>query len=181
MVKEIQRNTRVVTGKCRFAYVNLFNPRTIGQSDVPKYSMCLLILKTDKETLKMINAAVDEAIIQGTSIWGGDVPKGIKTPLRDGDVEKPDRPEFAGHYFINAASKFKPGIVDKNLNKISDSSVLYSGCYGRASIMFYPYNYLGEKGIGCGIQNLQKTDEGEELLSIPRLEDDFKAIYDILG
>lgn len=87
----------------------------------------------------------------------------MKSPLRDGDVERPEDEAYAGHYFINANSKLKPGVVDANLNEIIDPAEFYSGCYGRASITFYAYNVNGNKGIACGLQNLQKLKDGEPL------------------
>jgi hypothetical protein len=180
MLKEVKLNTRAVTGKCRFAYVVLFNPRAIRAEQTPRYSLCLIIPKQDKETMEKINAAIDDAITLGETMWG-EIPRGLKTPLRDGDIERPDKPEYAGCYFINAVSNTKPGVVDKNLDEISDSKVLYSGCFGRASIYFYPYNHSGNKGIGCGLRHVQKLEDGEPLGTISRPQDDFEALDDILG
>ena len=90
------------------------------------------------------------------------VPKGLKGGLRDGDEEKDD-PAYAGSYFINANSAQKPGVVDADLNPILDINEFYSGCYGRASITFYPYNAQGSKGIACGLNNVQKLEDGEKL------------------
>ena len=38
--------------------------------------------------------------------------KVLKTPLRDGNLERPDDPAYANSYFINANSATAPGIVD---------------------------------------------------------------------
>lgn len=176
--------SKVVTGKCRFSYANLFTPRAMGEGQVLKYSVCLLIPKEDRETLFKINKAIYEVTMAGAELWGGKIPNNLKTPLRDGDEdeEKVNKPEYAGYYFINTVSKNKPGVVDKNLKEISDSQKLYSGCYGKASIYFYPY-CQGEKiGIGCGLWNVQKLEEGEPLGARRRPEDDFEASDDdILG
>ena len=90
------------------------------------------------------------------------MPKNLKGGLRDGDAEKDD-PAYANSYFINANSAQKPGVVDQDLNPIIDTSEFYSGCYGRASITFYPYNAQGSKGIACGLNNVQKLEDGEKL------------------
>ena len=96
--------------------------------------------------------------------WGGKLPGNLKTPLRDGDAERADEAEeYVGMYFLNANSTQKPGIVDKDLNEILDNTEVYSGCYGRVSINFFPYNSAGNKGIGCGLQNVQKLADGEVL------------------
>lgn len=166
-------DTKVITGKVRLSYAHLFKPVAISDGQEPKYSVCLLIPKSDKVTLKKIKSAVEAAKQTGTSLWGGKVPANLKLPIRDGDEERPDQPEYAGHYFINANSKLKPGIVDKDLNEILDSTEVYSGCYARASINFFAYNHAGNRGIGCGLNNLQKIADGDYLGGRSRAEDDF--------
>lgn len=171
--QNVKKSTKVVTGKVRFSYVNVFQPRAAADGQEPKYSICLLIPKSDKKTLAKIKAAINAAIENGKDRWGGSVPKYVRTPLRDGDEERPDRPEFQGHYFLNCTSKYKPGIVDRNLDPIMDPTEFYSGCYGRASINFYPYSVSGNKGIAAGLNNLQKLEDGEPLGGRTRPEDDF--------
>lgn len=175
-----QQNTKVVTGKVRFSYVNVFNKKAIVEGQEPKYSVCVLIPKTDTKTLEKINKAIEAAKEIGKNLWGGKVPLNLKTPIRDGDIERSDQIEFKNHYFLNATTKIKPGIVDINLNEILDENEIYSGCYGRVSINFYPFNQAGNKGIGCGLLNLQKLEDGEMLGGRARPEDDF-ADDDILG
>ena len=97
----------------------------------------------------------------------------IKTPLRDGDIEKPDDEAYANSYFLNANSTTAPGIVDADRQPILDRSEVYSGCYGRVSITFYAFNSNGNKGIACGLNNLQKIRDGEPLDGHTRAEDDF--------
>src|SRR5690242_5829927 len=123
--------TKVITGKVRFSYLNVFKPASINGGD-PKYSVALLIPKSDKETLAKIKNAIYAAYEQGKDQLKGVTLAKLKTPLRDGDEERPDDEAYAGHYFINANSNKRPQIVDKNLEEIIDQADLYSGCYGRA-------------------------------------------------
>lgn len=171
-------DTKVITGKVRLSYVHVFEPSAIDDSQEPKYSTAILIPKTDKETLRKIKAAVEAAKVAGQAKWGGKIPGNLKTPLRDGDEERPDQPEYAGHYFLNASSKTKPGVVDARVQPILDSSEIYSGCYGRVSIIFYAYNTAGNKGIACGLNNVQKLADGDYLGGRSRAEDDFDAVDD---
>lgn len=175
---------KIVTGKVRFSYANVFEPQSVNGSE-PKYSVSLIIPKSDKKTLDKINKAIEVAKKEGLSKLGGKIPANLKTPLRDGDLDRPDDEAYSNSYFINANSKVKPGIVDKDLQAIMDPTELYSGCYGRASIVFYAYNANGNKGIAAGLQNLQKLEDGEPLGGISRPEDDFEAVdddaEDILG
>jgi hypothetical protein len=138
----------------------------------PKYSAVLLIDKKDKTTLDKINAAVEEAKELGKAKFGGKIPAVLKLPLRDGDQEKPDSPEFAGMMFVNARSQDKPGIVDADLNQIINKEEFYSGCYGRASITFYAFAQPN-KGIACALNNLQKLEDGERFDGRVSAEQDF--------
>lgn len=167
-------STKVVTGKVRFSYVNIFKSRSFNGED-EKFSVCLLINKKDKVTLKKINAAIEAAIQEGiSSKWNGKKPANLKLPLRDGDIDREDNEAYVGMYFLNANSNQKPGIVDKDLVEILDPNEVYSGCYGRASINFYPFNVNGNRGVGVGLNNIQKLSEGERLGgSRASAEDDF--------
>lgn len=158
-------STKVITGKVRFSYVNIFKSRAFQSGQDAKYSVRLLIPKDDKATVKKIRAAIEEAIQEGiASKWGGKKPGNLKLPLRDGDDERADEaPEYEGMFFLNANSTQKPGIVDKDLNEILDPDEVYSGSWGRASINFYPFNTNGNKGVGVGLNNIQKLKDDERL------------------
>lgn len=102
----------------------------------------------------------------------------IKTPLRDGDIERPDDEAYANAYFVNANSITAPEIVDADRQPILTHSEVYSGVYGRASINFYAYNTGTARGIACGLGNLQKLRDGEPLGSRSSAEDDFADLDD---
>ncbi len=170
-------STKVITGKVRFSYANVWQPKSINGGD-EKYSVSLIISKKDKQTVTEIQAAIELAKKEGATKFGGKVPASLKLPLRDGDVDRPDDEAYKGCYFINANSKDRPGIVDQNVKPILDQSDFYSGCYGRASITFYAFNQNGNKGIACGLQNLQKLSNGEPLSGRSRAEDDFTTAED---
>ena len=175
----MSETTKVVTGKIRMSYAYLFTPREPDvPGDKPKYGISVLIPKSDKATLQKIKAAVDAAREIGkTKHWGGKLPPNLKLPLRDGDIERPDSPEYAGHYFFNASSVNKPGIVDKDLNPVLDTTEVYSGCYGRVAVNFYPFDKKGSKGVAAGLNNVQKLEDGEPLGGTrSRPEDDFDAV-----
>lgn len=172
---------KVITGLTRFSYVNIFRSRSFREGQDAKYSICLLIPKKDTATLDKIQEAMDDAIEQGiASKWGGKKPKNIHLPLRDGDEERADEaPEYEGMMFLNANSTQKPGIIDKDRNEILDPDEVYSGCWGRASINFFPYDSNGNRGIGVGLNNIQKIKDGERLgAARASAEDDFADDFD---
>lgn len=155
--------TRIVTGEVRLSYANVWEPRSINGSD-PKYSVSILIPKTDTATIKAVEDAIEHAIQDGVGKFGGKIPPrgSLKLPLRDGDTER-DSEEYAGHYFINANSTMQPQIVDQNVQPITDESQVYSGCYGRVSVNFYAFNTNGNRGVAAGLGNIQKLRDGEAL------------------
>lgn len=168
-------STKVVTGKVRFCYVNVFEPTAMNEGDTPKYNICVLIPKSDTATLDKIKKAIEAAKEAGKAKLAdknGRIPANLKLPLRDGDEERPDDPAFEGHYFINANSMRQPSIVDRSLNPIMSRDEFYSGCYGRASINFYAFN-VSSKGIAAGLNNLQKLEDGEMLAGGSTAEEDF--------
>jgi hypothetical protein len=170
--------TKVITGKdTRWSYCNAWEPKSIN-GGAPKYSVSLIIPKSDTKTIEKIQAAIQAAYEEGQGKLKGNgksVPalSVLKTPLRDGDAERPDDEAYADSYFVNANSGTAPGIVDADRNPIIDRSEVYSGVYGRASINFYAFNSNGNKGIACGLNNLQKIRDGEPLGGKTRAEDDF--------
>ncbi len=171
-------NTKVVTGKVRFSYCHIFAPKAIDDGE-PKYSVSILIPKTDKKTLDAVKKAINAAKTEGkTSRFGGKIPANLKQPLRDGDVDRPEDPAYAGHMFVNATGKRRPGIVDKDRNEILDPEEVVSGDYGRVSINFYPFAVTGNKGIAAGLNNVQLLEKGEPLSGGTSAAEDFAEPYD---
>ena len=158
-----QSNTRGVTGLVRLSYANVWEPKSINGGD-PKYSCSIIIPKSDTETVNAIHAAIDCAIKEGIGKFGGKTPpkSALKLPLRDGDTERDDD-AYAGCYFVNANSKTAPQIVDGRVRPILDRSEVYSGVYAYVSLSFYAFNTNGNKGVACGLGNIQKVRDGEPL------------------
>ena len=169
---------KVITGKdTRWSYANVWEPKSIN-GGTPKFSVSLIIPKSDTVTVNKIRAAIQAAYDDGQAKLKGNgrsVPplSALKTPLRDGDIERPDDPAYADSYFVNANSTTAPGIVDADRNPILTRSEVYSGVYGRASINFYAFNSNGNKGIACSLNNLQKIRDGEPLGGKASAESDF--------
>ena len=171
--------TKVITGiNTRLSYFHGWEPVSINGGEA-KYSVSVLIPKTDKATVDAISRAVDAAIEDGVSKFGGKKPNkaALKMPLRDGDLEREDE-AYKGHYFINANSKTAPQIVDKTVKPILDREEVYSGCYGRVSLNFYAFNSNGNKGVACGLGNIQKIKDGESLGNRSTAAEDFTTLED---
>lgn len=173
-----QNNTKVVTGVVRLSYANVWEPKSIN-GGAEKYSVSLIIPKSDKKTISEIEKAIDNAIKEGASKFGGKIPNkaALKLPLRDGDLERDDE-AYKDSFFVNANSTTAPQIVDTRVQPILDRNEVYSGVYARVSVNFYAFNSNGNKGIACGLGNIQKVRDGEPLSGRSNAADDFTTLED---
>jgi Protein of unknown function (DUF2815). len=174
--------TKVVTGKVRLSFVNVFKPRAVVQGAEEKYSVTVLLPKSDTATKAKIDAAIQAAVTIGKEKWNGVAPPNIPNPIWDGDGVKQDGTAFGdeckGHWVFTAGAKvdYPPQVVDQHVQPILDHTEVYSGMYGRVSVNFFPYFYAGKKGIGCGLNNVQKLGDGTPLAgSRTSAADDFGA------
>jgi len=185
-------STQITTGKVRFSYCNLFTPRAVQEGSPAKYSVTLLIPKSDKATLSKIQNAIEAAktvYIQRKS--GKKLPSNLKDTIHDGDGERPNGGEFGdeckGHYVITVSSKNPPVIVYADKTLLTNPQELFSGCYGRAIISFYVYDTQGNKGVSAGLNGIMKLYDGEPLgggvVSDDDWDDDWEddSDNDILG
>ena len=174
---------RVVTGECRFSFVHLWEPFTSIPKADPKYSVMLLIPKSDKATMKRLRDAEEKAKEIGKSTkWGGKLPRNLESIIHDGDEEGDVEayPEQAGHYYMTVSSnaQYKPGIIDRSKQEILDPTEVYSGCYGRVSLTAFPYSVPGKNGVSFGLNNVQKMRDGESLVGVRKAEADFDDLDD---
>lgn len=161
--------TKVVTrgGLIRASYAHVFEAKAIESGGKEKYSICLLIPKTETELVTTFSKAIAAAVEEGkVKCFQGKVPANMKMPLRDGDVERDDD-TYQGHYFINASSINAPLVLDAMKNVISiengNTNLFYSGCYINVSVNFYPFSVNGNRGIACGLNGIQKMRDGQSL------------------
>ncbi len=177
----VKQETRIVTGEARLSYVNVFKPYAHMEGQEEKYSVTILIPKTDVATKARIDAAINAAIEQGINTkWNGVKPPKVAIPVYDGDGTKPSDgtefgPECKGHWVFTASCKkdYPPQVVDTQVQPILNQSEVYSGMYGRVSVVFAPYMFGGKKGVGAYLGNIQKTRDGEPLTSKRSAADDF--------
>lgn len=177
MITPTVKDTKVVFGPCRLSYTHVFTKYAPdGDTDNGKYMTNVLIPKSEKETVKALQQAIEAAKKSGiVSKWGGKEPKNLELPLRDGDTDKDDE-VYEDCFFINAKSGTRPGICDKNKNPIVDEEEIYSGVYAYVSVSFYPYDKNGNRGIACGLNNIMKFKDGERLGGRTSAENDFADI-----
>ena len=176
--------TSIRLGEVRFGYAFVFSPRKNEDGTDGKYSVQVMIPKSDTQAIKLIEDAVNAAKANGvTSKWNGKMPPAskLKTPLRDGDEEYPDDPTYEGMYFMNAGTATKPGVrilENGTMSEALDNDDFYSGCYGCVTVNMFAYNTSGNVGIAAGLNNLIKTRDGERLSGGHTAEEDFNDLVD---
>ena len=186
-------DTSVRIGEVRFAYTHVFAPR-IDEEEAKraaaenreakgKYQVCVLIPKSQTDTIKMLQEAIAAAEQQGKNTkWGGKIPAGRKLPLHDGDEEEGKGEEFEGMMYINCSSGTKPGVrvlVDGQIVEALDDEDFYSGCWGAITVNAYPYAHTsGGKGVSFGLNNIIKTKDDERLAGRTSAESDFADLAD---
>lgn len=169
---------KVVFGPCRLSYTHLFEPykRDNDDKNKGKYQTNVLIPKSEKKTVAAIQQAIEYAKKAGVAAkWGGNEPKKLDMPLRDGDLDKDDE-VYEGMYYVNAKCTERPGIVDVRKNIITDEEDVYSGMWAIVSVTFFPYDKSGNKGVACGLNNVMKTKDDAHLGGRMDAQTEFKDI-----
>lgn len=169
---------KIVLKNVRCNFPNVFRPVSFN-GGTPRYSV-QVILPKDHPQIKALKEAILSAAKEKWSakIKDNTFPRGLKDPLRDGDVERDteENPEYKGQYFFNASSTFMPGVFDKNKTKIDEGShKIHSGCYINISLNTYPFDVAGNKGVALGLNGLQFHAEGESIGGYTGSESDFDA------
>lgn len=164
---------KVLTPEFRVSFPAVFKAKSF-EGQEPKYSITMLFDK--KADLTGLKKAIQAAAVEK---WGEDKakwPKNLRTPLRDGDEKELDG--YAGHYFVNASSKQKPGLVNQKVEPIISEDDFYAGCYARATLQAFAYDTAGNKGVSFGLQNIQKLRDGDTFSGRRRPSDEFTAVED---
>jgi len=173
--------TNIRIGEVRFGYCHLFTPRKKEDGSDDKFGCQILIPKSDTETVKLINEAIEVAKKNGVSTkWNGKLPPASKltTPLRDGDEENPDDDTYRDMWIMNASTGLarKPGLrvlENGQLTEALDEEDIYSGMWGCATVSFFPYNSNGNVGVACALNNVVRTRHGERLAGGRTADQDF--------
>jgi len=159
-------NTRIVVKDARMAYIHLLEPRAAAEGAEPKYSVTLIIPKTDEAGIATIKAAMKAAVAKK---FGDKPPKGLRNPLRDGDEKDGDSgeymkgDEFRGNWYLSASSK-KPVRAQAGKARLpATEDHLQSGNYGAAELNFYGYDAAGNRGVAAGLNGVWITRKGEPL------------------
>lgn len=138
-------------------------------NDNGKYTLRALFKKGEKlsEIKQAIKQVAEEAFR---------TTKGVALPIHDqGEKDGYDGYED-GALFMNLSSNMRPGLVDPAAQRIMDDEDFYPGCWAHAKIRFYSYEYQGKKGVGVGVDNIQKLRDDEAFSGREKPEDAFDPV-----
>lgn len=173
--------TKIMMTNVRLSYANVWEPRAAQEGQDPKYSVSLIIPKSDKALIAKIKKAIEQTIEEGRESRGAAWAKNknsIRIPIRDGDTDRADDGAYEDAFFVNASSKNPPQIVDGKVQRIIDRAEVYSGCYANVTINFYHYDVNGNRGVAAGLGNIQKVRDGEPLGGQVSAESEFGILDD---
>ena len=170
----------------RFSYVNVFQakPPFNNPTGEAKFSVTILVPKSNTQAKAVIDQAIAVAIEAGVSTkWNNVRPPQPAICIHDGDGVRPSdgQPfgeECKGCWVFTASAKadHPPFVVDAQVQPIIDPTKVYSGMWGNVSVSFFPYNSAGKKGVGCGLNGLQVTRDGEPLSARVTAQDAFQPV-----
>lgn len=175
------KGVKLRIGPVRFSYANVHEAKQINNQGDPKFSCTALIPKLDTKQVAEVEKAINEAYAEGVAtLWGGKVDTrkipNFKWAIHDGELEKPDIPEYDGMMFVNASNKQRPGILvrsEGNNHPLTNLEDFYSGCWGYMTVSFFAFDNIS-KGVGCSLQNILKTKDGEKLTARASADEDFR-------
>ena len=155
---------KVTTKKIRMSYPHIWE-----KDQNEKYSMTVLVPKSDKDTVDKIMAAVKGVYDENKNgALKGLLFDEVAKPYHDGDGRKPKGgaygDECKGCYVINAKSNNPVPVVERDPKvTCTDESHIYPGCYGRVNLGFYAYNSNGNRGIGAFLNGIQTYNYGDRI------------------
>ena len=160
---------KAVTGVVRLLNANIWEPVKVpGRGSI--YTATILIPKDDSKTVLGVNTAVHGAIAEYRRARKGHVGRNPRYthPLHDGNGGSLTA-VFHDCYYINAASLTAPQILDHQLNPVTDTGTVGSGCLARVSLTFFYIFRPKVFRVGCVLGNIQKV----------RISDSYEALPDV--
>lgn len=170
----------LLTPKFRVSFPEVWEKRSFQEGQTGRYS-CVALFQPSEFTEK--DKAKWQAIIGACNVLAREHAKkpnmkeakdlGWKVPFHKGEEK-----QYAGYgpgiiYFTMSAYTSRPGILDRDGNRITQDGAeeFYAGCYARASVN--PFVNAKWKSIAIGMNNLQKLADGARLDARTNAEDDF--------
>jgi len=164
---------RVITPLARLSYPALFKPaKAMAEGQEEKFQ-CELIFPKGADLAELKTAANEAAKAK----WGSKIPKNLRSPFRDGDVDRAEKAGYENSIFISARSKDRPGIVmGPNREPVMNQADVYGGCWVRVSVTAFAYDTGGNKGVAFALNNVWKIKDGEPFGSRKDAEAEFAEV-----
>lgn len=166
---------RVTTNmKCvaRLSYPYLFRPAKPMNGEGEGKYQCELIFEPDAD-LSALRAAANYVAKEK---WGDKIPKGLKSPFRNGTEAREGKPEYEGRIFIGARSKSQPDVLVGVDRRPAQDKDIYGGIYVLASLTAFAYDQAGNKGVAFALNGILKLRDGEAFGSGGSAKKDFESL-----
>lgn len=196
MANDKKTSTEVKIGPFTGAYVgSVWQASAMEEGQEPKYGITLLIPKKmdpkspQARSFEALKKMLDEVAIKKFGAGNlGAIKKNVagfkNYPIRDGDVEKPDKPEFAGMWFISPKTKTRPTVVDRHLQVVTDKEEIWSGCKFVAAVNPFGFEAKDKagkvkaKGVSIGLNHLLFFEKGDRIDNRKSAEETFAEYAD---
>jgi hypothetical protein len=160
-------NTMALTPECRIVWPNLFEPSSFEDSDEEVYR-CMLLFENDAD-LSVMHTAIKAAAKKKFPGKDKEFYRQLRKPIRDGmekavDEHGNSNPDsfYYGRKFMNVKTRFQPQAVDIYNNPLEPDQ-MYGGCYVRAYLGFFGYDFRGNKGVSAGLRAVIKLKDGDPI------------------
>lgn len=172
----------VKTPEFRASYPNVFKMRHNEMAKRDQFDIVMLF--APGADLSELKAALKAACV---ATWGDKIPEGLKTPFKSQDAKAAEGANGyqKGAMMMSPWTTQKPGVVGTDIDPLTgklrrlDETEFSAGDYAVATVHAYTYGGPGTKmspGVTFGLNNIQKTRDGEPLGNRTRPEDDFEPV-----
>jgi len=141
----------------RLSFPSLFQKGTYEGKENNKYEATFLIPKKDSETKKMVDEAIEKAII--------DYGKKIKISkdrycIKDGDDSELDG--YENNWSLKAGNKRRPIAIGRDKASLTEEdNLLYAGCYVNAVVDFWIQDNSYGKRVNANLHGVQFVKHGD--------------------
>ena len=141
-----------ITNQHTASYCYLRKPDEGREYSDGKYKATLLIEKSDKESLAVIQDACKKAAF---AEWGDKPPKGLKSPIKDGSDKADKDPALDDYFIVTLKGSQAPPLVDAAGKDLDDSVNVFSGDQIRVAGAASAYVSGANKGVTLYLNSAQ--------------------------
>ena len=148
----------------RLAFPSLFEAKTVNGEGDPRFSTVFLMSPKHPQLEEIRKAMKQVAKEKWGEKWEpiyNQLEKKLNLCLHDGD-EKAEYEGFPGNFFLNAANKARPAVLDRDRSPLIQADGRpYAGCYVNAVIDIWAQDNNFGKRINASLGGVQFLRDGD--------------------